>query len=212
MTEHTSEATNSKFENRDYHLVIDQSGSMDEPDVGGMSRWNAMKEQTRSLIRKLSKYDPDGITLTFFNGKFETFENVTEEKAVSLFAERAPGGSTVLAPVIESIAKSYLARKAANTTKPNGEITIVATDGQPQDESNVAKAIVNFGNKLDNGDSEYGFSFIQVGKDAQAAAFLRRLDDDLKKQGAKHDIVDAITMDELNDRTLDSVLEGALTD
>lgn len=57
-----------------------------------------------------------------------------------------------------------------------------------------------------------GISFLQVGKDSGAHAFLKRLDDDLVKQGAKHDIVDTKTMEELETIGLTEALIAALND
>jgi hypothetical protein len=86
------------------------------------------------------------------------------------------------------------------------------TDGQPADEKEVAAEIVKFANQLDNGDAEYGIQFLQVGKDAGASAFLKKLDDSLTSQGAKHDIVDTKTMEELESIGLTEALLAALND
>jgi hypothetical protein len=105
-----------------------------------------------------------------------------------------------------------LLRKKAGKTKANGEMLLIVTDGQPSDEKEVSKEIVNFTKSLDNGDGEYAISFIQVGKDPGASAFLKRLDDDLVSQGAKFDIVDTKTMDEVEAIGLTETLIAALND
>lgn len=203
----------SKLANRDYVLVLDKSGSMQEKDCpGNMSRWDAARESTLAIASKVQEYDPDGITVVPFASTFKVYENTTANVVSQIFQENSPMGGTVMAPVLQNIFASYLARKKAGTTKANGEILLVVTDGQPQDESEVAKAIVAFGNSLDNADEEYGISFIQVGKDAQATAFLKKLDDDLVKQGAKHDIVDTKTMTEIEQIGLTEALVAALND
>lgn len=121
-------------------------------------------------------------------------------------------GGTVLAPVLAAVFGDFLVRKAAGKTKANGEMLIVITDGQPQDEANVAAEIVKFTKKLDNGDGEYGCCFLQVGKDTTAHAFLKKLDDDLTSLGAKFDIVDTKTMEELESIGLTEALVAALVD
>jgi hypothetical protein len=65
--------------------------------------------------------------------------------------------------------------------------------------------------KLDR-DEELAISFIQVGTDAAATAFLKILDDDLGRAGAKFDIVDTITMNDMEDLTLKEVLLSAISD
>jgi uncharacterized protein YegL len=201
-----------KLQNRDYTIVIDRSGSMSTSDThNGKTRWEAAQESTFALAAKVEKYDPDGLTLYTFNDRFKKTEGVTSARVNEVFAESDPAGGTTLAPVLQDVFNAYLARKKAGTTKPNGEICLVITDGQPSDEAAVASAISNFTKKLDNRE-EFGISFIQVGKDAHAAQFLKKLDDELTSQGAKLDIVDTVTMDEIGDRPINDVLMGALTD
>lgn len=202
-----------QLKNRDYNLVIDRSGSMMNTDThNGKSRWVVAQESTEAVAHKLNEYDPDGITVYAFNDRFKKYPNTTPQTAGNIFKELEPNGGTTLAPVLRDIFADYKARKAKGEVKANGEITLVVTDGQPSDEAEVAKEIVNFTKTLDNGDGEYGITFIQVGKDAGASAFLKKLDDDLEKQGAKFDIVDTKTMDEIGDMPLSEVLVAALAD
>lgn len=199
--------------NRDYVLVLDKSGSMEERDTPtGQSRWDYAKESTMAIARRVQEYDPDGIVVVPFAGTHRVYENVTPEKVQDIFRENSPMGGTVLGPVLKAVFDSYKSRKAAGQTKPNGELLIVITDGQPQDESEVSKEIVRFGNSLDNADDEYGIAFFQVGKDRGATNFLRKLDDELVKQGAKNDIVDTKTMEELETIGLQEALVAALND
>lgn len=202
-----------KLENRDFVLVIDKSGSMSENDtVSGKTRWEEAQETTLAVARKLASLDPDGITLYVFAGLFKKYENCSPDRVKQIFAENDPSGGTTLGPVLADVFADYNKRKAAGQTKQNGEMLIVVTDGQPSDESAVASEIVKFGNALANADEEYGISFFQIGKDKKASDFLKKLDDDLAAQGAKHDIVDTKTMDELENMTLTEALMAALDD
>jgi uncharacterized protein YegL len=202
-----------KLKNRDYVVLIDKSGSMSENDVKGFkSRWHAAQESTLAVARQLQELDPDGITVGLFSNKTKIYENTTPDKVAQIFKENSPGGSTDLATALQTVFDGYNARKKAGQTKANGEMLIVVTDGVPDDGTAAAKAIVNFGNSLANADEEYGISFIQVGKDVSASAYLKKLDDDLTSQGAKHDIVDTKTMDDVADMPLTDILVAALTD
>lgn len=203
----------SKLENRDYVLVIDKSGSMSACDtLSGKSRFEEAKESTIALANAVQPYDADGITLITFAGTFKTFENTTSAKVEQIFKENQPMGGTTLAPVLKSVFESYNSRKAKGQTKPNGEMLIIITDGQPSDETEVAKEIVKFTKTLNNGDDEYGIAFFQVGKDAEAKRFLMKLDDDLVSQGAAYDIVDTKTMEELENIGVTEALMAALND
>lgn len=202
-----------KLKNRDYVLVLDKSGSMQATDTPtGKSRWLYAQESTLAIAQKLSELDPDGITVVPFAGSFKVYENTTPEKVAQIFKENEPMGGTVLAPVLAKCFSDYLARKKDGKAKANGEILLVVTDGEPQDEAQVAKEIVKFTKQLDSGDDEYGISFIQVGRDVAAASFLKRLDDNLVSEGAKYDIVDTKTMDELENVGLTEALIASLED
>jgi hypothetical protein len=61
-------------------------------------------------------------------------------------------------------------------------------------------------------DEELAISFIQVGADPDATKFLKVLDDELQSAGAKFDIVDTLTIDDMEDMTLTEVLLNAITD
>lgn len=199
------------LQDRDFVLLIDTSGSMGRTDQrGGRSRYEAVEEATVALAQKAIKYDADGLTLYLFNTKFRREENVSSaERVAKIFQEHEPNGSTGLDFALADAFKDYLKRKASGKTKPNGELMIVITDGEPDSPSGVMQEIVSFTKKLDR-DEEYGILFIQVGSDQGAYSYLKTLDDNLP--GAKFDIVDVLTMDQLADKTLTEALAGAIAD
>lgn len=203
-----------KLKNRDYVLMIDKSGSMSTPDApNGWSRWKYAQESAMAIARKTAEFDPDGITVVPFASSHKVYENTTPDTLDRVFKENEPSGSTNLAGALKTVFDSYNARKKAGTTKPGGEILLVITDGQPDSTDDAMKRIVDFGNGLENADDEYGISFIQIGKDASATAFLKKLDDELvPKYGAKYDIVDAKTIDEVEEIGLTETLVAALND
>ncbi|MEA5577160.1 VWA domain-containing protein [Anabaena sp. UHCC 0451] len=200
------------LENRDYTLIIDKSGSMATPDQkGGRTRWFAAQESTLALASKCEQFDPDGITVYLFSGRFKRYENVTSSKVVQIFQENDPSGTTDLAGVLKHATDDYFQRKSSNQTKANGETILVITDGEPDDRKAVMKVIIETSRQLDR-DEELAISFIQVGQDAQASRFLKVLDDELQSAGAKFDICDTITMDDMEDLSLSEVLLNAIND
>ncbi|MEH2377256.1 vWA domain-containing protein [Nostoc sp.] len=200
------------LENRDYTLIIDKSGSMATQDQkGGRSRWVAAQESTLALASKCEEFDPDGITIYIFAGKFKRYENVTSSKVAQIFRENDPSGTTDLAGVLKHATDDYLQRKAAGQTKPNGEIILVVTDGEPDDRKAVMRVIIEASRRIDR-DEELAISFIQVGTDQQATRFLKVLDDELQSAGAKFDICDTITMEDMEDLSLSEVLLNAIND
>ncbi|MCT7949190.1 VWA domain-containing protein [Ancylothrix sp. C2] len=202
----------SLVQDRDYTLIIDKSGSMSTPDQpGGRNRWQTAEESTLAVARKCEQFDPDGITLYVFSGRFRRFENVTSSKVAQIFQENDPSGTTNLAAVLEDATNDYFKRKAAGQTKPNGETILVITDGEPDDRRAVMKVIIEASRKMDR-DEELAISMIQVGNDATATRFLKALDDELQGAGAKFDIVDTVTLDDMEGMTLTEVLMSAIAD
>ncbi|MBF2015524.1 MAG: VWA domain-containing protein [Rivularia sp. T60_A2020_040] len=197
---------------RDYTLIIDKSGSMSTPDqAGGRSRWEIMQESTLALARKCEQFDPDGMTVYLFSGKFKRYDDVTSDKIAQIFMENDPAGTTNLAAVLKDATDNYFKRKAAGQTKPNGETILVVTDGEPDDRKAVFEVIINASRQMEK-DEELAISIVQVGSDAQASKFLKALDDQMESIGAKFDICDTVTLDDMEDMTLAEILTNAITD
>ncbi|MBD2741023.1 VWA domain-containing protein [Coleofasciculus sp. FACHB-1120] len=199
-------------EDRDYTLIIDKSGSMSTPDQpGGRSRWDAAQESTLALARKCEQFDPDGITVYLFSSRFKRYDNVNSSKVAQIFQENDPAGTTNLAGVLQDAIAAYFQRKAAGQTKVGGETILVVTDGEPDDRKGVMRAIIEASRQMER-DEELAISMVQVGSDSTAARFLKALDDDLQGAGAKFDICDTITLDDMADMTLAEVLLNAIAD
>ncbi len=199
------------IENRDYTLILDKSGSMAQPDArAGRSRWNVVQESTLALASRCEQLDPDGLTVYLFNGRFKRYDNVRTDTVARLFRENEPMGSTNLAGVLDDAFAQYFTRKSAGGShKP--ETILVVTDGEPDDPRAVMKVIIEATRRLER-DEELAVSFVQVGDDPGASRFLKALDDDLGRAGARFDIVDTLTVSELEDRPLAEVLLDAIRD
>ena len=139
-----------------------------------------------TFIRDVQQIDQDGLGLVLFGRQVESFDNVTADKAREVFATHSPRGSTPLAEALD--AAFALAGKSDKK-----DFIVVFTDGVPDDEAAAASVLVEAANKQETDDA-LTVLFVQVGDDAAATAYLRKLDDDLR--GAKFDIVDAKTVTE----------------
>lgn len=206
--------SSSLLNDRDYTLIIDKSGSMSvrEPQMGNKSRWDIAKESTIAVANKCAEFDPDGITVYVFSSRnrFRRYDNQTPEIIEKIFVENEPSGTTDLAGVLKDATDSYFTRKAAGQTK-SGETILVITDGDPDDRKAVMRVIIEASRRL-GADEELAISLIQVGSDGTATAFLKALDDELEGAGAKFDIVDTVSLDDMEDMTLTEVLLRAITD
>lgn len=203
------ETAKSRLAAYDIIVSIDRSTSMGEPSgVGTMSRWELARESAKGIATEAIKHDEDGITISLFGGdKVDIYENVKDASKIDqIFTERKPGGSTPTGLVLEKHLNAYLdAKKAGKNPKPI--IIACITDGQPDDRNQVKEVIKKATQDMDN-DAEIGITFLQVGNDSSAEAFLKELDDDLK--GSKFDIVNTEKLNNVEDVV--SCLENALDD
>lgn len=200
------------LDQRDFTLIIDKSGSMSIKDrAGGKSRWSIMQESTLALASKCEDLDPDGITVYTFSGRFKRYENVTSAKVQQIFLENEPLGSTDLAGVLQDATNSYFQRKSAKQTKANGEVIVVVTDGEPDDRKAVMRVIIEASRRLEK-DEELAITFVQIGEDSGATQFLKALDDEMQSVGAKFDIVDTVTVEDMENYTLTEILLNAIAD
>lgn len=176
----------------DFIVLVDKSGSMNEQDVNGQSRYSAAQEATENVARVMAQYDSDGIDVGFFNQSIQWYEGVGPEKVRQLFAENRPDGGTDTAQAVQ---KGF--DKHFRTGKPT--IIAVITDGTPSNKDALRTAIVNAANKIKS-DGDLAVTFLQVGNDSGAAEYLRQLDDDLQSRyKANFDIVDTKRLDQIGD-------------
>ena len=177
----------SQLSEYDFIVAVDASGSMGTEDMKGRSRWAYMQETAESFVRDMGKIDSDGIGLVVFSGSnIESFDGVTVDKVSEVFKNRSPRGGTPLAEALTAALK--LAGKSDKK-----DFIIVFTDGVPDDKEAAMRVIRDASNKQETDDA-LTILFVQVGYDADAGRFLKKLDDDLT--GCKFDIVDAKTIDE----------------
>lgn len=195
---------------RNYVLVIDRSGSMGEPisKTNKSSRWDTVKESAIAVARACEKYDADGIDVYTFNKSFQKFANTTAAKVSEIFSSVQPMGGTDFVPVLTDVFNTHFKGDKPTTV-------LVITDGEPSEgvsgQRALAKLIIDTTNKME-GDAELGVEFIQIGNDPAASTFLKKLDDELQSNGAKFDIVDVKTCDEMESMTIEEVLLAAVND
>lgn len=196
---------------RDYILIIDKSGTMCKKDPGcKVSRWNAVQESVYAIASKIIGLDPDGVSVYVFSGKFKAYKDVSSPESVNnIFLENEPMGGTVLAPVLRAAFTEYFTSKGTPKQKPNGATIIVVTDGEADDKTDVMMEISKAALSMTK-PNELAISFIQVGKEDAASAYLKYLDESLSAICGGRDIVHTVKMDEIEDRGLTQVLIDAV--
>lgn len=158
--------------------LFDHSGSMQDDSLvmSGKSRWEELEETATSICRTMGKFDADGIDVIAFSNAVTVKTGVTVSEVKRLFTEISPGGTTNLTDALRAL--DQLVAKS-----PKRVVAAVFTDGEPNDEASVINTINDMASRY--GRDKIGIVFVQVGKEARASAFLKRLDD-----GLKVDIVD----------------------
>lgn len=198
---------------RDFYLMVDKSGSMEElvKAGGSTTRWAEAQEATIALARWAEKYDDDGISVVLFGSNHKLYENVTAggDLVKKLFTENGPNGGTDTAGALKSILDSYWTRKATNASETKPLIIFCVTDGIPNNEQELIDVITDTANKVADAD-EIRINFIQVGDNADAKKFLHRLDTELT---CKYDIVNSKSEDEVsNYPSLSVAIEAMVND
>lgn len=103
--------------------------------------------------------------------------------------ENQPKFRTDMTSVLEDALKNHKSK-----SKP--ETILIITDGAPDNKKTVKRVLVEATLEMKT-DEELSISIIQVGDDERAAAWLKELDENLVKDGAKFDIVDTMSCNEM---------------
>lgn len=166
-------ATEAELKALDLIVVIDHSGSMGDPSLrlAGKTKFEENQEDVVAVAREMGKYDADGLTIIAFSSAVRTYDGVTADKVGQVFTETSPRGTTNLTDAIKAVSE-----KAKASSKE--VVAVIYTDGSPNDPSGAMHAIATLGTEM--GRPKIGLVFVQVGADPGAAAFLSKLDNEMK--------------------------------
>lgn len=183
---------------RDYILVIDRSGSMSG------SNWEEARAAVEFFAAAICEFDPDGITLILFDDSVLKFKDVKDpDRVKELFETYTPCGTTNLAAALDTAFEEHFGGKRGASS------VFVVTDGSPDSTSDVEKVIRKAANSITS-DEELSVSFVQVGLDSGAKAFLKHLDDSLN--GIRYDIVDVVVPSDLKEMSFTDVVRKSMSD
>lgn len=197
--------------NFDLELIVDQSQSMKRRDCpGGASRWEWCGMQLSNLSNQLSAHSPRGFTLTTFASEFQSYPNATEGDVQRLFGYAQLASGTRLSRPLGARLGHYFANRTANS-KPL--LIVVITDGAPtpaQDGVLVAGNLISASRQITR-PGEVNVVFFQIGGgDPFGRIFLNQMDHSLVRAGAKHDIVQTVSFEQLQRQGLTNSLVNAI--
>ncbi|KAL0577457.1 hypothetical protein V5O48_004526 [Marasmius crinis-equi] len=214
MRQRTLDDVLSTLTKYDTIIIVDDSSSM----IG--ARWDEARKALGQLADLAGKFDADGIDIYFLNDQREGRGVKGKEAVHKLFDQIKPKGVTPIGERLEVLLQAYLREleQAGNTAEGLKKIKpvnyLVITDGQPTDdpESVIAQAA----RRLDKHNfplTQVGIQFVQIGRSAGAARYLRELDDNLlTKHKLERDIVDTTKYigQDLNADALVKILLGGI--
>jgi hypothetical protein len=193
----------------DLEVIIDISGSMKDADgTGDISKFEWCHRQVRTLAERLNAYGKT-LTITRFNRSFDVMTSCNPSKVEEIYATTVPEGATDLVDPLDN-------RMYANLNRDSNHPALIAiiTDGLPNvptDTKAIDRAIINYTQQLKS-PNQTVLTFLQIGDTFDGKDFCRNLDDNLVREGAKYDIVDTKTFDELKREGLVDALIDAIID
>ncbi|KAJ7147343.1 hypothetical protein C8R46DRAFT_1312949, partial [Mycena filopes] len=207
---------------REYDTVIlmDDSSSMYNPGSkeSRITRWEEAGQALAALAKKVQTYDEDGMDIHFLN---HSGKALNMKALQDLFNSITPNGQTPTGKRLDELLKPYLTKlESANIddqgtprdTKTNTVIKpvnfIVITDGASSDDpkSVIVAAGVRLKAMRNLPLTQLGIQFVQVGDSPAATKALKKLDDELTKEGIP-DIVDTTPYSKLNTLTADGLIK-----
>lgn len=201
---------------RQYVLIVDRSGSMSWDDsASGVCRWVSARRAVEKLVEKMFVYDTDKkVPVYLFDNEVEFVgECVDSSQVVSIFEDYKPRGTTDLAKCLSVAMEEYAGRQRPNYEVVPGTTFVVVLDGCADDKGAVIDVIRKFADPASGyvqNHTQIAVSFLQIGDDPGATAFLKELDEGLV--GAP-DIVDTKKDDVLCEPGgVDRVLYDAIFD
>lgn len=199
---------------RQYVLICDKSGSMASRD-GDSTRWESARLAVEKLVEKMFIYDTDGkVPLYLFDNNVEFVGECTSAGQVAkVFNDYQPGGTTDLGKCLEIAMSTYVGKKRQNWSIVPGTTFVVILDGDADDRQTVKDVIIKYSDPANNfieHHSNIALTFIQIGDDKGATAFLKELDD---KMMGTPDVCDTAKDNELfEEGGVDKILFNAIFD
>jgi len=211
MADQTNTTQTNVIKAVDLGILIDTSGTMSEPFANGKNRLEAVEENSLALCREAEKIDTDGILIGRFAGKVRINDNAKSEDLKKYFQEYRAMGMTNTKEAVEKAARIMLDKRKADGANAKPDMLVVFTDGEPDDKLGLAQVIVNITKEIKSR-AEFGILFIQVGDDADATKYLAILNNELSGRGADYDIVAVEKLENMEDLTLQELVDMTFND
>ena len=182
------------------------------------TRWEKALVAMNGIVAQVSTIDPDGVDVVCFGGggdnnnkSCEIYRNIKDTKGLDgMVTQQEPSGACHMGAAMDTVLQEAFARGFAEQQRPCS--ILVLTAGQPDDATALTTVLQEATQKVaglprlphpkqkSKTLSPLTITFVQVGDDNDAEAYLRHLDDNLtteQNDGTTVDIVDTIKDEEL---------------
>jgi len=186
----------------DVVILVDISASMMEQlETLPKTKWQWCADYVSTFATKSqAAFKTRGITMVPFNAGYHLERNCNPEQVANLFRNTTPRGNTDFGSPLKQLLNEHLV-----TDRKRPLIVAVLTDGVPNRGPKIEQVIIDATKGLRR-DGEVQITFLEIGEEYSGTALLKYLDDYLVHEGAKYDVVDAITFDELKNLNLEDAL------
>ena len=185
-------------------FIVDDTRSMTRranAESRNPSRWTLLEKSMEAFVGTACEHDSDGIDLYFLKNRVvlenirdrkQVLEKLSEIKRTLMNKDPITAGGTFMKPALDRVIKprreAYVQYRAAedadgsHAKEPKPLNLVVVTGGAADDQEEVEQYIKDVAAHLDKigaNPNYIGIQFVQIGDDAKATAFLKRLDDEL---------------------------------
>ena len=199
----------------DCMLMLDCSGSMGNRIVSlgkvngkTTTRWNWCKDQMITLYDKGACYFPEGITLIPFANKFAIINEARQPAIHQIFRQLSPEGGTNMALPLSFLIDDYFRRKSSSQGRIKPIVIAILSDGEGN--AHILRQVIINATRRMSEPREILITFLAVDATELGRPVIEALDNNLVNAGAKYDIVDSRSFEELEKYGLMKMLIAAL--
>lgn len=166
-------------------ILVDRSTSMREKDCPGhISRWRWCQEQAELFGQQTAGVLNERFTLATFSHSYDIYPSVTLGQMRQVFESNKLKIGTHPEGAMREIFDAYF--RGAMGQKPL--VVAVISDGEPNDPEKVERVIKEATWQMKSPD-QISITFLQVGHGDDGSEILQEFDQNLRRRGAKYDIV-----------------------
>lgn len=196
-------------------LMLDCSGSMGDRIISSrdrqgieLTRWGWCRKEMLGFYQRGQGYFPEGITLVPFANKFAIINEARTDAIQNLFNQLSPVGGTNMAQPLNFLFDDYFARKARNRGRIKPLVIAILSDGEGN--AHILRQLIIKTTQRMQYPKEILITFLAVDASDEGRPVIEALDNNLVQAGARYDIVDSRTFEELKQYGLLKMVVAAL--